>query len=241
MPSTPVVKSPSWATPADNEKCAKECPSPQSLVMNPSVNNTLGPDYSDPEFDEYFLADMKDHNISTAGSNTTSRGNESPEANCTRGQYELSDKTMQEIQEQTKRMIQINLRASVSDTPAPGVKFIDYKLMQKSRTILDKVCPEEDVPSTVLTGMHRMFRVALNESFFHYPYDQQGDDRGTNEIWGILTKCFDEAKPMSFATFSGTENLPDTNGTNADNTTTPPSPKTVNPTGADKCDKGKVR
>lgn len=159
-------------------------------------NNTFDPEYIDPLIDEYFLEDLNEIGWRSDGNN--SKPTEMPEQNCDHEKYVLSNKTMTELQEQTKRIIRLNIQSTIKNKLSPGVKYADYNLLQKSRTILDKVCPETELPETVLTGMLRMFRIAVNESFFHYPFHQHGDDDETVKIKTILDKCFEEARPMTF-------------------------------------------
>lgn len=135
-----------------------------------------------------------------------------PEQNCSKAEYVLSNKTMTELMEQTRRMIRLNIKTSVKNEPAPRVKYADYRLLQKARTILAKVCPEVELPNIVLTGLLRMFRIAVNESFFHYPYLQLGHDNETESIWSVLDTCSNEAKQMTFKYANSTDSTSCANG-----------------------------
>ncbi|CAL8074666.1 unnamed protein product [Orchesella dallaii] len=197
----PFTQQKSWADQAANDKCKLECTYSLNFNNTGPENHTLGPelDYWDPDFDEYFQEDLREIGWTnmTAFPNITQLKNQTCDEQ--RATYNLTQKTTTEIVEQTKRMIQANLLTSILPVGAGSgykIEYKDYNLMQKSRKIFAKVCSE--MPTKVLEGMHKMFRVALSESFFHYPYKQITDDSETEEIGKLLETCYSNAREMNF-------------------------------------------
>lgn len=209
-PNKPVRKPQPWAKNSDHKKCLQECPADHALVLRGRQNKSFAPEYVDPMFDEYFLEEIKEVGWKPDANSTAPEN--LPEQNCSKAEYVLSNKTMTELMEQTRRMIRLNIKSSVKNEPAPRVKFRDYRLLQKARTVLQKVCPEIELPPIVLTGLLRMFRIAVNESFFHYPYLQLGQDNETDTIWSVLDTCSTEAKKMTFKFANSTNSTSCANG-----------------------------
>jgi hypothetical protein len=112
--------------------------------------------------------------------------------------YNLSSKTIREINEQTKRMIMANLGFSFKNIPTPKVEVTDYVFLQLARKILLKVCPSAELPPALLTGLHRMFRVAVKESLKFYPYEQKSDENRSATILAGLQNCLAGARPLYF-------------------------------------------
>jgi len=135
--------------------------------------------------------------------------------------YNLTNKTLREIHEQTKRMILTNLASSMKRVVTPKVNSPDYLLFQLSRGIFEKVCPDEYIPHDLVLQLHRMFRVAVKESLRIYPYDLKGDANRTDRITTALKTCLDTAKPFYIEPVTTTTPAPPGNSTNA---TAPPPP-----------------
>jgi hypothetical protein len=178
------IPSANWV--GNDTKCATEClgngASTTPKPASPPATTPFVTDYFDPASEDWNITAME----------------EQPMCNHSLKTYSLTPKTVREITEQTKRMIMANVGSSLKGITTPRVKVEDYKYFQMARHVLLKVCPNEEVPHSLVTGLLRMFRVALKESLKFYPYTMRGDGNQTERITTSLKTCLDTARPFSF-------------------------------------------
>ncbi|OXA58127.1 hypothetical protein Fcan01_07572 [Folsomia candida] len=182
-------------------------------------DSTVPPDYLDPLRDDYLIIEPVSPSPVGGGNSSDSNSTNSTDSTATgpkmrlefklfnhkslhdcdgtTPKYNLTTKTIREINEQTKRMILANLGYSLKGISTPKVGVNDYILLQVSRKIVQSVCPDEEVPHTVLTGLLRMFRVALKESLQFYPFEDKDENR-TLAIYEGLKTCLNSSKPFTF-------------------------------------------
>jgi len=104
----------------------------------------------------------------------------------------IPNMTKTEIREQTKRLATTQINFALFKHKAPEVNLTEYKMLQKSRRVMEKVCPKDEVPPMFLRGALRMFRHALNESLSTYPYRVTGDEGENIRIMDALKKCYED-------------------------------------------------
>lgn len=102
-----------------------------------------------------------------------------------------------EIAEQTKRLALTQINFVFFKHKAPEVDLHEYSMLQKARRIMEKVCPNEEVPPLFLRGLLRMFRQALNESHRTYEYLMEGDNIENERILDSLKKCEEDSDPKA--------------------------------------------
>jgi len=75
-----------------------------------------------------------------------------------------------------------------------------FRYVQLSRTIIEKVCPQEQVPTFVLAFMIRLFRIILLDLQERYKYSEflRANSSLNNDILKTLTECKEGAKPYFF-------------------------------------------
>jgi len=147
-------------------------------------------DYFDPLEDDYYPTEQ---NHSSVVANTSSKV-----CDDKMKMYSLTNKTINEITEQTKRMIMANVANSLKGYLTPEVEVEDYKFFQMGRKILERVCPDEEVSHLLLTGFLRMFRVAISESLRFYPFADNQDIEQYKRIEHELQLCYDNAREFKF-------------------------------------------
>ena len=96
-------------------------------------------------------------------------------------------------------MMTLHYDVILKSKKSPNVNISEYEYFQISRRIFEKVCPEAEVPNLLLKSLLRMFRLAVNESWNRYPYQQMGDADEDARIKLGLSKCLASAnQPIEF-------------------------------------------